>query len=152
MLCMQSDHLLPLVLDMLPQPGANDKDLSWPDPRHRQMFGPWVPWEQTARRSQDMRTNQQMPSFQRIGDRIVVTVDEIEEFLASDAGRRLRRIVATGVVVTVPLLFRIPGLRRYPLLRWLEVVGGAALLIKLAEALRDWEPDRPQPIVIDPMD
>ena len=90
-----------------------------------------------------------MRTIQQVGDRIVVTVDEIEAFLASSAGRRLRRVLATGIVLSVPLLFRIPGLRRYPLLRWLELVGGAALIVKLAEALRDWEPDRPQPIVIE---
>jgi len=96
-----------------------------------------------------MRTTKEMPSFQQVGDRIVVAVDEIEAFLASDAGRRLRRVFATGIVLTVPLLFRIPGLRRSPLLRWLELIGGAALIVKLAEALRDWEPDHPQPIVIE---
>jgi hypothetical protein len=40
-------------------------------------------------------------------------------------------------------------LKRYPLLRALEVAGGAALLVKFAEALRDWEPTARRPIVID---
>jgi hypothetical protein len=48
-------------------------------------------------------------------------------------------------------LFRIPGLRRYPLIRVLELVGGAALLIKAAEAIRDWDASgrQEQRIVID---
>jgi hypothetical protein len=41
------------------------------------------------------------------------------------------------------MLLRIPLLRRHPLLRWLELLGGVALIIKLAEALRDWEPSAP---------
>ena len=58
---------------------------------------------------------------------------------------------AGGVIVTAPLLFRIPGLRRYPLIRALELVGGAALLIKAAEAIRDWDASgrHEQRIVID---
>jgi hypothetical protein len=35
------------------------------------------------------------------------------------------------------------------LIRAIELVGGVALVIKLAEALRDWEPARPEPIVLD---
>jgi hypothetical protein len=57
--------------------------------------------------------------------RIVLGVDEIRGFLASDAGRKFRRVLAAGVVVTAPLL------------------------VRLAEALRDWEPQHPRPIVID---
>jgi hypothetical protein len=85
----------------------------------------------------------------RRGGAIRISVPEIQRFLASDAGRRFRRVLATGAIVGVPILFRIPGLRRYPMIRWLELVGGAALVVKLAEALRDWEPENPRPIVID---
>jgi hypothetical protein len=43
-----------------------------------------------------------------------------------------------------------PGLRRHPLIRTLELIGGAALLIKAAEALRDWDASGGQErIVID---
>jgi hypothetical protein len=86
---------------------------------------------------------------QRIGRRVVIAAEDIQRFFASDAGRRLRRVLAAGVIVTVPLLFRIPGLRRYPLLRALELLGGVAVVVKLAEALRDWEPAYPHPVVID---
>jgi hypothetical protein len=78
-----------------------------------------------------------------------VSVEEIRRFLASDAGVRLRRLLAAGAVVSAPLLFRVPLLRRYPLLRALEMAGGAALIVKLAEQLRDWDPDHPRPIVLE---
>jgi hypothetical protein len=81
--------------------------------------------------------------------RVQMSVREIQEFLASDAGRRLRRVLAGGLILGAPLLFRVPGLKRYPLIRTLEVIGGAALLMKFAEALRDWEPASPHPIVLD---
>jgi len=90
-----------------------------------------------------------MGGVRRIGDRVEVTVQEIERFLDSPAGRRLRRILATGAIVTAPLLFRIPGLKRYPLLRVLELAGGAALVVKFAEAIRDWEPSARSTVVID---
>jgi hypothetical protein len=89
------------------------------------------------------------PTLRRFGDRVQVGVEEIQSFLASEAGRRFRRVLATGLVVGAPLLFKIPGLKRYPLIRALELIGGAALVIKLAESLRDWEPSRPHPVVID---
>jgi hypothetical protein len=75
--------------------------------------------------------------------RITIAAEEVERFLASDAGRVMRRAVAAGLVIGVPLLVRIPVLRRHPLLRWLELLGGVALIVKLAEALRDWEPATP---------
>ena len=49
------------------------------------------------------------------------------------------------------MLFRLPGLRRYPLFRALEAIGGVALVVKAAEAIRDWDAggQREQRIVID---
>ena len=90
-----------------------------------------------------------MESSRRIGDRIEVTVQEVEDFLDSPAGRRFRRLLAGAAIVGAPLLFRLPVLKRYPLLRALEVAGGAALLVKFAEALRDWEPTAGRRIVLD---
>ena len=86
-----------------------------------------------------------------IGPKVVLTRDQARAFLASPAGARFRRLLATGVIISVPLLFRIPLLRRHPLFRWLEALGGAALVIKAVEALRDWELDGGQAerIVID---
>ncbi len=85
----------------------------------------------------------------RVGDRIEVAVQDVEDFLDSPAGRRLRRLLAGVAIVGTPLLFRLPVLKRYPLLRALEIAGGAALLVKFAEALRDWEPTGERRIVLD---
>jgi len=74
-----------------------------------------------------------------IGQRIELTAAQARAFVASPTGILFRRYLAAGVIVTAPLLFRVPGLRRHPLIRTLELIGGAALLIKAAEALRDWD-------------
>lgn len=78
-------------------------------------------------------------SIRRAGDRIEITADQARAFLASPAGARFRRYVASGVIVAVPLAFRLPVIRRYPLLRALEAIGGVALAVKAAEAIRDWD-------------
>jgi len=86
-----------------------------------------------------------------VGQRIELTAAQVRTFLGSPSGVLFRRYLAAGVIVTAPLLFRIPGLRRYPLIRMLELVGGAALLIKAAEAIRDWDASggHEQRVVID---
>lgn len=78
-------------------------------------------------------------SIRRAGDRVTLTADQARAFLASPAGTRFRRYVAGGVIVGVPLVFRLPVIRRYPLLRTLEAIGGVALAVKAAEAIRDWD-------------
>jgi hypothetical protein len=90
-----------------------------------------------------------MDGLRLIGDRIEVAVQEVEDFLDSPAGRRLRRLLAGAAIVGAPLLFRLPAMKRFPLLRVLEFAGGAALVVKFAEALRDWEPASRRPIVLD---
>jgi hypothetical protein len=90
-----------------------------------------------------------MQGLRTIGDRVEVAVRDVEDFLDSPAGRRLRRVLAGAAIVGAPLLFRLPLLKRSPLLRALELAGGAALLVKFAEALRDWEPTSRRAIVID---
>jgi hypothetical protein len=77
--------------------------------------------------------------IQRVGNTVVVTAAQVQGFLHTPAGRKFRRYLAGGLILTAPLLFRIPGLRRLPFIRVLEAIGGAALLVKMAEALRDWE-------------
>lgn len=79
--------------------------------------------------------------FKELADRANLTLDEFLEFLDSPPGRRLRKIVAAGMIVSVPLVMRVPGLRRTPIGRAVELLGGAALVVKLAEAIRDWEHD-----------
>jgi hypothetical protein len=77
--------------------------------------------------------------LQGIATKIDGEVEELLDFLDSPAGRRLRKRLATGLIVSVPVVMRLPGLRRSPLGRLVEVAGGAALVVKLAEMLRDWE-------------
>jgi hypothetical protein len=84
-------------------------------------------------------TTVESPGMGALGTRVVLSKEQARAFLASPAGARFRRLLATGVIISVPLLFRIPVLRRHPLVRWLEAIGGAALVIKAVEALRDWE-------------
>lgn len=78
-----------------------------------------------------------------IAERLDTTVEDVLELLDSPTGRQLRRVLATGLILSVPLIMRIPGLRRSPIGRLVEVAGGAALVVKLAELIRDWERDHP---------
>ena len=75
----------------------------------------------------------------QIADRFHATTDEVLVFLESPPGKRLRKTIATGLIVSVPLIMRIPGLRKTFVGRAVEMVGGAALVMKLAELIRDWE-------------
>jgi hypothetical protein len=90
-----------------------------------------------------------MSTVRRIGDRVQIEAREISRFLSSPAGRRMRGVLAGAIILTAPAVFRIPGLRRYPLIRALEFLGGAALIVRFAEALRDWERTEPGPMTID---
>jgi hypothetical protein len=86
-------------------------------------------------------------TVRRIGDRVRIEAQEVARFLSSPAGSRMRGVLAAGIILVAPAIFRIPGLRRYPLIRALEFLGGAALIVRFAEALRDWE--RQEPITLD---
>lgn len=89
--------------------------------------------------------------LQEIGDRIDTTVEELLEFLDSPAGRRLRKHLATGLILSVPLVMRLPWLKRTPIGKLIELGGGTAILVKVAELIRDWERDHGdvEPRVID---
>ena len=78
-----------------------------------------------------------------IATRAGATFDDVLAFLESQSGRRARATLATGLIVSVPLVMRVPGLRRSAIGRAIEVVGGATLVVKLAELIRDWERRRP---------
>jgi len=95
------------------------------------------------------RPPRQVSTVRKIGDRIQIEAREVSRFLASPAGKRMRGVLAGAVILTAPLVFRIPGLRRYPLIRALEFLGGAALIVRFAEALRDWERTEQGPMTID---
>lgn len=66
--------------------------------------------------------------------------DEARAWLATPQGRRLRALAAQAIVITAPLVLRHPFFKT-PAGRLLGAAGGAALLLKLAELLRDWEPE-----------
>lgn len=66
-------------------------------------------------------------------------VDATRAFLASPAGTRFRGYVATGLVVAAPLILRHPFFRT-PLGRAVQVAGVVALLPKLADRIREWDP------------
>ena len=67
-------------------------------------------------------------------------VQEFKTYMASDEGRELRRRVAQVAIIGAPLLLRMKIFRTNWLGRLVVVAGGAALVVKIAEALRDWEP------------
>lgn len=80
-----------------------------------------------------------MERIKHLAERADIAADELLEFLDSPGGRRLRNVLAGAVIVSVPLIMRAPGLKRSPLGRLLAVTGGSAILIGIAEAIRDWE-------------
>ena len=51
-----------------------------------------------------------------------------------------RAVVAAGLIVAAPAIARHPYVRSTRLLRLIGAAGGAALIVKAAEAIRDWEP------------
>jgi hypothetical protein len=67
-------------------------------------------------------------------------VQEFRAYMASPEGQQLRRRVAQVLIIGAPFLFRMKFIRKNPVGRVIGLVGGAALVVKLAEALRDWEP------------
>jgi hypothetical protein len=67
-------------------------------------------------------------------------IDEAEAWLATPTGRRVRALAAQLLIVSVPVMLRHPFFRT-PLGRIVQVAGGAALLVRVAEAIRDWEPE-----------
>ncbi len=95
------------------------------------------------------RTPHRVSVVRRVGDRVQIEAQEVARFLSSPAGRRMRGVLAASIIVAAPAIFRVPGLRRYPLIRALEFLGGAALIVRFAEALRDWERQESQTITLD---
>ena len=77
--------------------------------------------------------------LQTIAERAEISFDELLDFLDSPSGRRIRNAFAAGLIVSVPMIMRIPGLRRSPIGRLVELTGGTAIVLALAEAIREWE-------------
>jgi hypothetical protein len=69
-----------------------------------------------------------------------LTLADIRKYMASPEGREMRERVAKGLIISAPLLLRIPFVRATPAGRLIGAFGGAALIAKLARSLRDWEP------------
>lgn len=88
------------------------------------------------------QTGRQEPSdvLDELAARLSRGMEEVRVYLASPEGRELRRRIAQVAVIAAPLLFRMRFFRSSPVGRVLGLVGGAALVVKAAEALRDWEP------------
>ena len=83
-----------------------------------------------------------------VGDAERILEDGVERartWLATPEGRRFRQNAARVLILATPLILRMRLVRATPLGRVIEVAGGAAILIKLAEALRDWDPAGPSP-------
>jgi hypothetical protein len=72
-------------------------------------------------------------------------VDEARAWLVSEQGRRYRGLVARALVLAAPAILRHPFFKT-PLGKVVELAGGVALLIKVADLIRDWEPS-PSPII-----
>ncbi|MGH2658745.1 MAG: hypothetical protein ACRDHS_03545 [Actinomycetota bacterium] len=66
-------------------------------------------------------------------------VDEVQAWLATPQGRFFRALAARLLLVAAPLVVRHPFFKT-PVGRLVELAGGAALLVKLAEYVREWEP------------
>jgi hypothetical protein len=68
-------------------------------------------------------------------------VRDAQMYLASPRGKRMRANVARGLVAVAPAVAGAPLLRRSWVVRLLGAAGAATVLVKVAEAIRDWEPD-----------
>ncbi|MEX2557772.1 MAG: hypothetical protein WEB06_19340 [Actinomycetota bacterium] len=91
---------------------------------------------------------------QSIGDVAADVREDVEHvindavtYLASPRGKELRSKLSMGVIAVAPVIARSPIVRRHPVLRLLGVAGLATVLVKVAEAVRDWEPEQAKPSV-----
>ena len=74
-----------------------------------------------------------------LGDALERGADQSRAFLASPAGRRVRSLTASGLLLATPMILRHPFFRT-PLGRVIEIGGAAALIAKGAAVIREWEP------------
>jgi hypothetical protein len=78
--------------------------------------------------------------IQTLVDRTAQGVEDAKRYLATPEGQRVRKRIAQVAVVAAPLLFRSRFFTKTWPGRIIGLAGGAAAVVKLAEALRDWEP------------
>jgi hypothetical protein len=69
-------------------------------------------------------------------------VEDVERYLASERGRQVRAALALGLITGAPMLVKLPWVKNTPVGRLIMFAGGAALIVKLGEALRDWDPEQ----------
>jgi hypothetical protein len=74
-----------------------------------------------------------------LGDALDRGADQSRAFLASPAGRRVRSLTASGLLLATPMILRHPFFRT-PIGRVIEIGGAAALIAKGAAIIREWEP------------
>ena len=67
--------------------------------------------------------------------------EAMRAWLATPQGTRFRQLFARALILGSPLIFRMRLMKASPMGRLIEFAGGAAVLIKLAEIIRDWEPE-----------
>lgn len=60
--------------------------------------------------------------------------------LSSPTGKKARVVLATGLIAAAPVIARHPYVRSTKMLRLIGIGGAAALIVKAAEHIRDWEP------------
>jgi hypothetical protein len=68
-------------------------------------------------------------------------IHQFKVYMATEEGRQLRRRLAQAAILGAPLVLRLKFFRSTLVGRLIAVAGGAALVVKLAEAIRDWEPE-----------
>lgn len=79
--------------------------------------------------------------YDRARDATRMAVGEAKRFAASEQGRKIRHNVATGLMVAAPAVVSMPFVRRTRLGKLIELAGGAALVVAVAEKIRDWNPE-----------
>lgn len=72
--------------------------------------------------------------------RVTEGAEDIRRYLASPEGRVLRQRIAQILIFTAPFVFRFGRFKASRMGKVLGVLGGTAVVVKLAEVLRDWEP------------
>jgi hypothetical protein len=74
-----------------------------------------------------------------VADAVGERAEQAKVWLDSPAGRRTRTVAARAMVLAVPIVLKHPFFKT-PVGRLVEVAGGVALVAKVADAIRDWEP------------
>lgn len=75
-----------------------------------------------------------------VAETVYDAYEEVKTYLATDEGRELRRKVAAGLMFSAPIIARLPVMKASKVGKLVGFAGGAALIVKAAEMIRDWEP------------